>query len=129
MRNNNWIWVALAVIVIVFIYYYYSTTQEKNKSERISKSINGEDKILTYRLPTSLDTEVFGPHYWAALHNIVDEIPCSICRNDAIGLMKGMHDTVNYKLGKPIYDEDNFNKYTEYICKIKTERESGEKKK
>lgn len=123
-------WGIVALLIILIIIYYYSQKQKEVGAKRVSKVISedGQDKILTYRLPTDMDTEVFGPHYWAALHNLVENIPCSICRNDAIGLMRGMHDVVNVKLDKPVYDKENFDKFLAHVCEIKAEREKAEKK-
>ena len=127
--KKGWIWGIVALIIILIIIYYYNQKQKQSETSRMSKTISadGQDKILTYRLPTDLDTDVFGPHYWGALHNLVENIPCSICRNDAIGLMRGMHDVVNVKLDKPVYDKENFDKFLAHICTIKAERDKVEK--
>lgn len=126
--KKGWIW-GIIILIIVLIVIYYFNQKQSAPSKRISKSISvdGEDKILTYRLPTSMDTEVFGKHYWGALHNLVENIPCSICRNDAIDLMEGMHNLVNSKLEKPIYKPEKFEKFLANVCEIKAEREKAKK--
>lgn len=115
----------ILLIILAVIIYYYLNNKNGSGEQRMSKSISadGKDKILTYRLPNSVDTEIFGPYYWGALHNVVDNIPCSICRNDAKPMMVFMHDLVNYKLDKPIFNPENFDKWAAYVCNIKSERE------
>ncbi len=58
-----------------------------------------------------------GSHSWKNLHNEVKEIECDYCKDKAIKLMRGLHDTVNIHLGKkPKYPNDlNFlHKYTSW---------------
>lgn len=42
-----------------------------------------------------------GPLWWATLHAAVDSIGCEHCRGEAVRLMRGLHDVVSVKLGKP----------------------------
>lgn len=92
--------IVLVVILAILIYrYHYSSC---------------------FYLPDNSDPKVFGPSYWKALHSIVDRIPCPGCRSDAVPLMSFMHDIVNKKLDKPLWDEANFNTHVNQICKLKT---------
>ena len=73
---------------------------------------------LSFDLPTTVDPAVFGPQYWKAFHTLAHEVPCGFCRGFAERFMVFMHDMVNVKLGKPIYDVTNFNYFTDLIAKI-----------
>lgn len=68
-----------------------------------------------YVLPNNVDPNVFGPHYWKAFHNIADRIPCNLCKPFTQKFMIFFHDTVNKKLGKPLYDENNYNEMIKEI--------------
>jgi hypothetical protein len=50
------------------------------------------------------------PKAWGLLHDTVQNIPCSTCRDEAISLMKAMHDLVTYYVhpGRKLFDEANF---------------------
>jgi hypothetical protein len=53
-------------------------------------------------------SDVCGPSWWGALHGVVDSISCESCRDHGQDLMSAMHDFVNIKLGKELYDPVNF---------------------
>lgn len=74
------------------------------------------NKIVIYSLPRTKDPEKFGPAYWKALHGIAEKIPCPPCRNDGTQLMAFMHDVVNLKLGKKIYNQENYSKWKKIVC-------------
>lgn len=76
-------------------------------------------KQIVYTLPTSVDTSVFGPAYWSALHGLVNEIPCFHCRREAKSFMVFFHDMKNYELGKRIHDKKNFLNWINKISKLK----------
>ena len=121
----NWILLLFFLLVIVGIVFYFKN-KENNTDEVISKSISpdGEEKILTYRLPTSMDSDLYAP-YWGALHSIVSELPCSLCRIDAEKRMVFFHDTINAKIGHPIFDMDNWKKYLTLMCELKDKYEKN----
>lgn len=122
--RNNWILVIFFLVVIIAMIAYFHN-KKNDTNEIISKSISpdGEEKILTYRLPTSMDTDVFGPKYWSAIHSMAKEVPCSICRNEWESFTSFGHDFVNFKLDKPLWNEENFSKWLTKLCDIKSERE------
>lgn len=124
--KNNWILVIFFLVVIVAIVIYFRN-KDNEPTERISKSISsdGEEKILTYRLPTSMDSDLYAP-YWEALHSITSEIPCSICRKDAEKRMIFFHDSINAKLSKDIYDMANWKKYLTELCDLKDKYEKND---
>lgn len=74
-----------------------------------------------YVLPKNIDPDVFGPYYWKAFHNLADRIPCSLCKPYAQKFMIFFHDTVNKKLGKPLYDEKNYNEVLAELCSAQTQ--------
>lgn len=80
---------------------------------------------VVYKLPTNVGPDEFGKYYWNALHSTVERIPCSICRDEAVPLMKFMHDIVNKKLEKPIYDEKNFSEWINKVCEMKKNIQSN----
>lgn len=47
-------------------------------------------------------SEVVGPYTWGALHYLVDNFPCPPCADHGGALMRGLHDVVNWGIGKPI---------------------------
>lgn len=63
---------------------------------------------LTYEVSSSRDPSEFGASYWAAIHNIVSEIPCELCREEAERFVTFWHDLKNKELGKEIYNKKNF---------------------
>jgi len=89
--------ITLLIISVILIKMY-----QKNK----------EFERLCFELPRTGDSSVFGPHYWAAFHKLAHNVPCSICRGFAEKFIVFFHDTVNKKLGKPIYDQENFSYFT-----------------
>lgn len=97
--KNIWIWISV-ILFIILIYVLYTK------------------RGVCYNLPTNSDPEVFGPYYWKALHDITHRIPCPACRKDGVPLMIFMHDTINYKIGKPFFDLENFKKWQKYISEI-----------
>lgn len=78
---------------------------------------------VCYQLPKNMDADVFGKFYWNALHDTVERIPCSICQTEAVSFMSFFHDVVNNKLGKKLYDENNFNKWLERLSELKNKRD------
>lgn len=101
--NTKNILIGLGALVILLLVISYFKDKEK----------------VCYMLPKSSDPKVFGPKYWAALHNITERIPCGTCRGFAEKFAIFWHDFTNVKLGKSLYDENNFNYFTDLIGKIK----------
>jgi len=59
-------------------------------------------------------SDICGASWWASLEGIAQAIynkGCSVCGADAINLINFLHDMVNVKLDKPVFDKDNFKKY------------------
>lgn len=92
-------------IAVVFLLYSYLT------------------RGVCYKLPTDTDPEVFGPKYWAAIHDISNRIPCPSCRADGKPLFVFAHDIVNAKIGKPLWNKENFLKWQKYVSEIKLDGE------
>jgi len=99
MKNFKNTLIVLLIIALIVLLYYVSTRK-------------------CFYLPRNSNPEVFGPYFWKSLHSTVENIPCNICKNDAIDMMKFMHDLVNHKLQKPIYDKANMDKWIKYINNI-----------
>lgn len=78
-----------------------------------------EIQKVTYELPTSVDTDVFGPAYWAAFHDLASKVPCGACREKMESIMIFVHDLVNLKTEKPLYNKDNFFQWLKIISQIK----------
>lgn len=112
--------ILLVVIIIIIIYYYYN----KNSDNLISKSFSkaGQEKVLTYRLPTTVDPDKFGPSYWKAFENLAEEIPCGACREEWKSFTTFGHDIINVRKGKEIFNKDNFTDWVNRICEIKNEK-------
>lgn len=112
--------VILLILIIAGLFFYYRRTLPK---KTISKAIvnNGKEKILTYRLPTNPDPDVFGTKFWAAFHNLSQELPCPGCRKEWESFMIFAHDYKNFDLSKKIYAPENFEKWLLKLCQIKDE--------
>ena len=79
---------------------------------------------VCYNLPTEGGPAQWGRHYWFAIHDIADRIPCSICRDEAREIFSAVHDYVNEKTSKSIYDEANYVKWLNKFCEIKSKRDT-----
>lgn len=80
---------------------------------------NNNDKIiLNYELPKSVNPDIFGSPFWFALHDIVDKIPCSDCKPEAVDFIRFYHDFKNYELGKKIKYKKNFIFWIKKISKL-----------
>jgi len=99
MTWKNILIIALVLVVLYFIWYNSNRT--------------------CYYLPKDHNPEKFGKFYWFALHDIVNRIPCPGCRQEAVPMLSFMHDLVNFKIEKPLFDKENFYKHVEEICKLK----------
>lgn len=76
---------------------------------------------LNYEIPDTKDPKIFGPPTWNALHDLVDKIPCSICKDEASSFMVFFHDLKNYQLGKSVQDKKNFMFWIKNISKLKNQ--------
>lgn len=72
-----------------------------------------------FKLPKVSEPAKFGPYYWSAIHSIADQIPCSVCREDGKSLFIFAHDLVNFKIGKKIFNQPNFEKWLDHVVDIK----------
>ena len=58
-----------------------------------------------------------GKEIWKELEKTVKKIECESCRDHAEKLISFIHDLVNAGLGKPLFNERNFNKiHSEIDC-------------
>lgn len=105
MNKNLALFLVVLAVLAIAGYFIYQNQQNNKKWER-----------LCFNLPRTGDASVFGPYYWNALHTIAGKVPCSICRGYAEKFMVFFHDTVNSKLGKPLYDEANFKHFTQLFA-------------
>lgn len=80
-------------------------------------------KLITFNLPSDSDPNIFGKEFWSAFHKLAAEIPCESCRGEAEKFVIFWHDSVNLKLGKPLYDEKNFNEVFEKINTLKNKNQ------
>lgn len=96
------VYIVIAFIILAFFiaYFYF------------------KDKVCYY-LPSDSNPEIFGKHYWFALHDISNRIPCSNCKTEAVELEIFKHDLINNKRGKDLYDKPNFIKWQSRISQIK----------
>lgn len=46
--------------------------------------------------------EIIGPYAWGILHHVVETFPCNHCSEEGGRLLRGLHDLVNHKTGKPL---------------------------
>lgn len=67
-------------------------------------------------------SEVVGPYAWSALHHAVESFPCQECADEGSSLMRGLHDVVNAKLGKPIEHPEDLRR----LAELATSAASGE---
>lgn len=106
--KNNTTTILLIVAIILLIVLLYAQ----------HKRARGATQHICFELPTTADTTIFGPKYWAAFHTLAANIPCGGCRGFAEKFMIFFHDMVNQKLGKPLQDEANFKQFTHLIADI-----------
>jgi len=82
---------------------------KKEEVEILKNAVRDEIiKVLHQECKDNPTSECWGPIIWSYLHGIVDAIPCPKCRSEGQKLMIFIHDIVNVKLGKEIYDKRNF---------------------
>ena len=53
------------------------------------------------------DTGYDGSQHWKVLHDEVNKIECDFCKDKGVKLMRGLHDSVNAHLGKPLFKKAN----------------------
>jgi len=49
-----------------------------------------------------------GPFWWGAMEGVAAAVNCPPCRSQAQAMVSAMHDLVNLKLGKPVYNSQVF---------------------
>lgn len=104
-----------AFLLILITYFGTEKYNEPTKPVTIKKKKDYD--IVTFKLPNTIDADIFGPEYWRAFHTLADMIPCAICRNDAVPMFRFVHDLVNKKLKKKLQYPENYDKWIERICK------------
>lgn len=110
-----WLLAAFAVAVIgtaLFFAFIYIPVQDI--THRKSKNYD----IVTFKLPNSGNTAVFGPRQWAARHYLDNIIPCSICREHAIPLGIFNHDIVNLSIDKPVFNRANWKEHVKIVNEL-----------
>lgn len=112
LTTRDYIFITAIVVLGVILIWYI------NKNKTIDSNGVQLDKDC-YLLPKSVDPLVFGPKYWAAFHDLTHKIPCAGCRDFAEKFMIFFHDFINVKLGKNIYDVQNFNDMSELVMRVK----------
>lgn len=104
MKNQTLIILLIILVVAVVVYSMY----QKNK--RV--------ETTCFELPLSRNPQVFGSQYWKTFHTLAHKVPCVFCREFAEKFMVFFHDVVNMKTGKPIHDQQNFDKFTQLFADI-----------
>ena len=108
-------WVVFFTVLGGFLVWIFNQ-YIKLPSKTVTIMPRKEYDIVTLKLPNSVDAEVFGSKYWEAFHTLAKMIPCSICRKDAVPMMRFVHDIVNKKVGNPVFDKENHDKWIEKLC-------------
>lgn len=72
-----------------------------------------------YKLPKHGTPDEWGKYYWNALSTTAEKIPCGLCRGEAIEMISALHDTINFKLKKDLYDEDNLKKWLDKYVELR----------
>lgn len=57
----------------------------------------------------------WGPCIWGELHEVADRIPCDECKGFGVRAIRAVHDMVNVKLGKPLFDPKGFLLFAEQV--------------
>lgn len=76
-------------------------------------------KKFVYEIPQSVDGNEFGPPTWGALHELVENIPCGGCKEEAVSFMNFWHDLKNWELRKPVMHKKNFVYWINRISSLK----------
>ena len=53
-------------------------------------------------------SEICGPYAWGLIHKAAASFPCEPCAEEGSRLMSAAHDLVNLRLGKQVYNRENF---------------------
>jgi len=65
------------------------------------------EDVLRLPLDTPL-AQLEGKVWWQALEATTQGMNCKRCQQEAFSLISAMHDLVNARLGKPLFNEENF---------------------
>lgn len=106
-------WGFLLIVATYILTEYFS-----EPSGTISVKKRKDYNILTFKLPTSHDPDVFGPPLWKVRHFIADFTPCPSCRSEAVSHEKFFHDFVNKKTGKIMKFPQNYQKWKDKIYEL-----------
>lgn len=116
MKVNVHIGLLIFGAFVLILLTYLGTEKYNEPTQPVTIKKRKDYDIVTFKLPNSIDAEIFGPEYWRAFHTLSEMIPCSICRNDAVPMFRFVHDVVNKKLKKPLFDKENYDKWVERVC-------------
>lgn len=118
--NIGWlIFFSLLSAFLVWVYLEYIKIPLQTVTIQKRKNYD----IVTLKLPNSSDPDIFGSKYWESLHILMDTIPCSACRYEAVPFMKFFHDYVNKKTGKKMMYPENYEKWIKKLCNNKKNEE------
>jgi len=87
--------------------------QERKIPTNASESVRsvGPGAALTKR-PVMLALKIrFGRGLWKSFHRMADGWPCARCRPQMTIWMRGLHDAVSVRLGKPPFHPDSYARY------------------
>jgi hypothetical protein len=56
-----------------------------------------------------------GRRAWSHLEKACDNLQCGECRNDCVKFIRGLHDAINIKLGKPMRSPNDFAYLKDFI--------------
>lgn len=87
------------------------------------------DKLMNLGLPDDAGhgeyTEALGHRIWGIFHGIADNYGCHLCKHDAQVLISGIHDIVNVKLGKKVFNKKYFREFNEMVHSALEEKNAG----
>lgn len=117
MKVLGYVAVAFFVLLAFWAYmeYFYTPAQTITVKNRRNYD------VVIFRLPTTPNTDIFGPPLWDARHFLAEFTPCPSCRADAVSHEKFFHDWVNKKTNKKMVYPEN---YKEWLCKLCGEKKS-----
>lgn len=106
-KISAWWIIPVLVISILAAWLFFKFVYEPSETVSISKRKYND--IITFKLPNSIEADVFGPKWWEAYNFLDKNIPCSICRDKAIPLGTFRHDIVSGMIEKRGFPYDRAN--------------------
>lgn len=98
-----------AFLLIITTYIIGKVIDEPTETVTVKNRKNYD--IVSFRLPNSIDPDVFGPAYWKARHKLAEMTPCISCKAEAVSHEKFFHDYVNKKIDKKVAFPENYSKW------------------